>query len=167
MSIDFSKVDCQTTTNKKRFGIYDSEDNSPARIMFDKEDVWNAVVENDTSKTIIHTAVDNCIEIRRGNGEMEARCDSMLLIQDTLILLELKNKRDSWQSEGLLQIEAVIRRMKEENHSLYADSKKRKGVVANRKAQFPSFSMSNKEQREYFMREYKMRIEFESVIKVK
>ena len=98
---------------------------------------------------------------------MDNRCDCMLTVEDTLILLELKNKRDSWQSEGLAQIEATIKRMKNESHQFYNEFKKRKAIVANRKNQFPMFYESNKEQREYFMKEYKTRIQFEAEIVIK
>jgi len=46
----------------------------------------------------------------------------------------------------------------------YYSFNKRKGIVANRKHQFPSFHSSNAEQREYFKSKYKMRIQFESEI---
>lgn len=167
MSIDFCKIECQTRTQEKRFGIYDAEDKSPAKITFVEEDAWNAIVINDNSKSILHTAIDNCIDIRRDNGDMDNRCDCMLTVEDTLILLELKNKRDSWQSEGLAQIEATIKRMKNESHQFYNEFKKRKAIVANRKNQFPMFYESNKEQREYFMKEYKTRIQFEAEIVIK
>lgn len=167
MSNDFCKTKCQTTTSERRFGLFDPEDSSPAIIKFDDDETWNAIVINSNSRTIIHTAIDNCIDIRRDNIDMDNRCDSMMTAGDMLILLELKNTRDSWQTDGLLQIEATIKRMKEENHSLLTTHKKKLAVVANRKHKYPAFSTSNKEQREYFMKEYKMRIQFESEVVIK
>jgi hypothetical protein len=163
MSIDFCKTECQTNTNKKRFGIYDAEDKSPAKLKYDDEYSWNAIVINDNCKNLLFTAIDNCIEIKRANGDMDNRCDCMLTYEETLLIIELKNKRESWQSEGLSQIETTIKQMME-NIQFYNKFKKRKAIVANRKNQFPSFQESNKEQREYFKKEYKTRIQFEAEI---
>jgi hypothetical protein len=167
MSIDFCKIECQTNTNKKRFGIYDAEDNSPAILKYDDENSWNAIVINDNCKRILFTAIDNCIEIKRANGDMDNRCDCMLTYEETLLLIELKNKRDSWQAEGLSQIEATIKRMINDELLFYNRFKRYKAIVANRKNQFPSFQESNKEQREYFKKEYKIRIQFETEIIIK
>ena len=163
MNIDFCKIECQTNTNKKRFGIYDAEDKSPAKLKYDDENIWNAIVINDNCKNLLFTAIDNCIEIKKTDGDMDNRCDCMLIYEETLLIIELKNKRDSWQSEGLSQIEATIKQMMEDIQ-FYNKFKKRKAIVANRKNQFPSFQESNKEQREYFKKEYKTRIQFEAEI---
>ncbi len=164
MGIDFSKTECQTTTRERRFGIHDAEDNSPAKIMLEDESSWNATVIHDNAKSILHVAIDHRIEIRREKGEMDKRCDCILVCEDTLILLELKNKRGAWQTEGLAQIEATLRRLRQEGHRFYSESPKRKAIVANRKHQFPSFVESNKTKREYFMRQYRTRIQFEAEI---
>lgn len=164
MNIDFCKKECQSRTIEKRFGIYDAEDNSPAVLKFEDENCWNAIVTNDSCKDLLFTAIDNCIEIWRKTGEMDNRCDGMLTFDETLLLIELKNKRDSWQAEGLSQIEATIKQMQNIETGFFYKFKKRKAIVSNRKNQFPSFQESNKEQREYFMKEYKTRVQFESEI---
>jgi hypothetical protein len=79
----------------------------------------------------------------------------------------LKNKRDSWQSEGLAQIENVVKIMIAEIPDFYNAFTKRKAIVANRKHQFPAFQESNIEQRQYFSSKYKMRVQFEAEIIVK
>ena len=110
MKVNFFKKDCQTITNERKFGLFDAEDNMPAKIKLTEEKTWNATVFNDEKKTILVTAIDNCIEILRENGETENRCDMMLSYEDNLLFIELKNKRDSWQAEGLAQVEATIKR---------------------------------------------------------
>jgi Holliday junction resolvase-like predicted endonuclease len=97
-------------------------------------------------------------------AQMDKRCDCMLTYDSTLLLVELKNKRDSWQMEGLSQIENIAKKMIEEIPNHYNSFKKRKAVVANRKNQFPAFNNSNAEQRQYFSSKYKMRIQFEAEI---
>lgn len=164
MSIDFLKTDCQKITNEKKFGLYDEEDLMPAKIKLVDEPSWNATVLNDEAKEILFTAIDNCIEILRENGDMDSRCDVMLSYENNLLFVELKNKRDSWQADGLAQIEATISRLKTENEEFYFSFKKRKAIVANTKHQFPCFQDVNLEQREYFMKTYKARIQFEGEI---
>ncbi len=167
MSIDFLKADCQNTTNEIRFGLYDAEDQTPVEIKLTDEDVWNATILNNDSKSILITAIDNCIDVFRPNGEMDNRCDCMLTYDTTILFVELKNKRDSWQSEGLAQIENIVKIMVAENPDFYNGFTKRRAIVANRKHQFPAFQESNLEQRQYFSSKYKMRIQFEAEIIIK
>lgn len=167
MSINFFKANCQESTNATRFGLYDAEDATPAKIKFNDEQSWNATVINDEPKDIIFTAIDNCIEIYRDSGDMDSRCDVMMRYDDNLLFVELKNKRDSWKSEGLSQIEATIKRMIEEDEQFYYSFKKRKAIVANAKHQFPCFQEYDSEQREYFKSKYKIRVQFEAEIIIK
>lgn len=167
MSVIFFKTDCQEKTSATKFGLYDAENNTPAKIILSDEHTWNATVINDAGKEILFTAIDNCIEILKDNGNMDSRCDVMLSYENNLFFVELKNKRDSWQSEGLAQIDATIIRMKAENESFYFSFKKRKAIVANTKHQFPCFQDANIAQREYFMKIHKARIQFEGEIVIK
>jgi len=166
MSVNFFKADCQKTTSEEKFGLYDAEDKTPAKIKLTDELTWNATVVNRGGKTVFFTAIDNCIDIFRENGDMDSRCDCMLSYDSTLLLVELKNKRDSWQAEGLSQIENIVKRMVEEISEHYYHFRKRKAIVANRRYQFPAFQTSNDEQRQYFWSKYKMRIQFEAEINI-
>lgn len=164
MNIDFFKAECQISTRETKFGLYDAEDNSPAILKLTNEPSWNATVLNNGRKTIIFTAIDNCIDVLKENGKMDRRCDCMIAYDNALLLVELKNKRGTWQAEGLSQIENIAKKMVEEIPEYYFSFKKRKAIVANRKNQFPSFQEINVEQRQYFSSKYKMRIQFEAVI---
>ncbi len=167
MSVDFFKAECQVLTKEKRFGLFDAEDTSPVQIKLVDEKSWNAIVINDNCVELIFTAIDNCVEMLRDDGEMDSRCDAMLIYNNTLLFIELKNKRDSWQSLGLSQIEATIKRMIVEHQVFYNGFAKRKAIVANAKYRFPCFQEVNLEQREYFMKNYKTRIQFEAEIIIK
>lgn len=167
MRVDFFKADCQKSLNEKRFGLIDLEDGTPAKIELTDNGSWNATVVNNDAKQILFTAIDNCIELLRANGEMDQRCDAMLSYEDNLFFVELKNKRESWQADGLAQIESTINCFKEENEEYYFSFKKRKAIVANAKNQFPGFHDFNLEQREYFMKTHKARIQFEAEIIIK
>ncbi len=164
MNVDFFKADCQKTTSEKKFGLYDADDKTPATIKLTEENTWNATVINNGEKIILFTAIDNCIDVFKDNGEMDSRCDCMICYDSTLLLVELKNKRESWQAEGLGQIENIAQRMLAEIPNHYYSFKKRKAVIANRKHQFPIFHESNAEQRQYFSSKYKMRIQFDAEI---
>lgn len=164
---DFFKVDCQSTTSEKKFGLYDAEDNTPTKIKLTDEPNWNATIWNKESKPVLFTAIDNCIDMFKDNGEMDSRCDCMLTYHSTLLLVELKNSRGAWQAEGLAQIENIAKRMIEEIPDHYNSFEKRKAVVANKKKKFPPFHNSNMEQRQHFYSKYKMRVQFEAEIIIK
>lgn len=167
MSVNFFDTKCQSKTKEKKFGLYDAEDKTPAKIKLDDEPSWNATVKNEEAKEVVFTAVDNCIEVLRDNGEMESRCDGIITYDEIIMFVELKNKREGWQTEGLDQAEATIKRLKSQDENAYAGFAKRKVVVANAKHEFPCFQKIHKDQREYFMRNYKARIQFEAVIIIK
>jgi hypothetical protein len=167
MSVDFFKIECQEITTEKKFGLYDAEDSTPAKINLIDEASWNATVINHKAKEVLFTAIDNCIEMLRENGDMDSRCDAMLSYEDNLFFVELKNKRHSWQAEGLAQIESTINHLKAENEEFYFGFKKRKAIVSNSKHQFPRFQEINIEQREYFMKTHKVRIQFDAEIIIK
>jgi len=166
MSTDFFKTSCQNRTTEKKFGLYDSDDETPAKIKFTDQQSWNAIVINQEGRTVLFTAIDYCIDFFKDNGNMDSRCDCMLTYDSTLLLVELKNKRGSWQSEGLSQIENVASRMLDEIPNFYYGFKKRKAVVANRKNKFPAFQESNSEMRQYFRSKFKMYVLFEAEIKI-
>ncbi|MCC5917005.1 MAG: hypothetical protein JJU02_06720 [Cryomorphaceae bacterium] len=166
MSVDFYKNSCQKSTDKKKFGLFDPEDKTPARLMFNDEEDWNATVINEDCKTILFTAIDNCIDVLNENGEMGQRCDCMLTYNSTLLFVELKNKRASWQADGLHQIENIAKIMMEERPNYYSNFSKRRAIVANRKNKFPAFKSSNKGIRQYFYAKYKLRIQFEAIITI-
>ncbi len=164
MSVDFFKTDCKKDTSEKKFGLYDAEDSTPATIKLTDEPTWNATIVNNECKTILFTAIDNCIDVYREDGQMDSRCDCMLSYDSVLLLVELKNKKVSWQAEGLAQIENIAKRMIEEGQQHYDSFTKRKAIVANKKQKTPAFQTSNIEQRQYFWSIYKMRIQFNSII---
>ena len=165
MKVNFFKPECTRSTNEMRFGLCDKDDKKPAFINVDKSEKWIATVVNSTpQKYIKFTAVDNCIDIFRENGDMESRCDVLLQYEKKLLFVELKTKRADWKTDGLRQIEATIRRMIDEIPEYYFSFKKRKAVVANPKFPSPSFQESDTELREFFRRNYKIHLQFDSEI---
>jgi hypothetical protein len=164
MKVDFLKQGCQRIVNDLKFGICDDDNKLPAYIKISDEAEWIATVINNEAKEITFTAIDNCIDIYRANGELDKRCDVMLNYANNLLFVELKNKRKNWKSDGLAQIEATIKRMIKDNKDFYDNFNKRKAIVANSKQKFPCFETNDMEHRDYFKRKYKIRIQFESEI---
>lgn len=152
--IDFFISQCQTENiYAKKFGICDDEDEgakTPAYISTNPADKWVAVVQNQTEKAINFTAVDNCIEIRRSNGDMDNRCDAILTNDEHIVFIELKVQRTSgWITHAVdEQLQTTIDHFKE-NCDINKYRYKR-AFVCNRK--FPRFNVSNKEKMNVFIK---------------
>ena len=164
MSVNFFNADCRIITRDKRFGICDDDNKKPAYTNTDTANKWIATVVNDAALEINFTAIDNCIDIFRDNGEMESRCDVMMAYQNSLLFVELKTKRKNWKAEGLGQIEATIQKMLDTNNDYYYGFKKRKAIVANSKHKTPCFEENDAETRIRFFREFKIRLQFNAEI---
>lgn len=167
MKVDFFKADCRDATSEIRFGLCDEDNKEPAFIDTAHEDNWIATVENPSAKEIQFTAIDNCIDIVRENGNMDSRCDAMLHYESNLLFVELKTKRADWKSEGLGQIESTIKRMIKDEADFYYGFRKRKAVVANSRKIFPSFQEFDAEQREFFKKNYKIHLQFDAEIVIR
>ena len=164
MKVDFFKVTCQKKIKVSRFGLCDDDDKKPAYTDTKDERKWIATVINNFPKEITFTAIDNCVPIFKDSKNMDSRCDVMLNYENTLMLVELKHKRKDWKSQGLGQIEATLKKMLEHERTFYYGFKKRKAIVANSKFKTPCFEDYDAEQREYFKKNYKIRLQFDAEI---
>jgi hypothetical protein len=113
MNIDFFNPECQTFSNRGKFGICDDPppDSNPAYIDEQDGTKWIAVVENDNRYEVTFTAIDNCIEIRRADGKAAKRCDGALTYGSTIIFVELKQRGaigNAWVTDGELQLRTAI-----------------------------------------------------------
>ena len=108
MAIDFFQAQCQSITAETVFGIYDAP---PATLVFENPDNWNVWVDNPNSKEITHTAIDDCMNIARAEGE---RCESMIVYDDVLTFIELKDRNGGrWAGKArdqLINTIALFRR---------------------------------------------------------
>lgn len=158
-TIDFFVPHCQR--NKivaEKFGLCDKEDKSvktPAYVDFDHPEQWIAVVENQTHKPLNFTAVDNCVEILRENGEMANRCDVMLTNEDYIVFVELKDQKGNWIEHAVYdQLQTTIDYFKA-NHDISKYRYKR-AFACNR--QHPKFKCSNKERMQSFFKQNGIRL---------
>lgn len=117
MPIDFFTGICQDgatpsqdITSAVKFGICD--DIPRGRAYTDEIDSskWIAEVDNPNAYTVTFTSIDNCIDIRRPDGNLDNRCDGMLTYEQSVVFVELK-ERDTdreWVAKGELQLRATI-----------------------------------------------------------
>ena len=167
MSINFFDTNCQSQTNQPKFGLCDdpppSED--PAYIDIDDCSKWIAIVENNQEIEVIFTAIDNCIEILRSNGEKENRCDGMLTYNSKIIFVELKTRKYTnsvWIEEGEKQLRKTIAVFV--NHNNLAIFKSKKAYIANNKK--PQFQYSHKERMQKFRNNTGFTLSIQNTIKV-
>jgi hypothetical protein len=114
---------------------------------------------------VIFTAIDNCIEILRSNGEKENRCDGMLTYNSKIIFVELKTRKYTnsvWIEEGEKQLRKTIAVFV--NHNNLAIFKSKKAYIANNKK--PQFQYSHKERMQKFRNNTGFTLSIQNTIKV-
>lgn len=170
MSINFFDESCQTKTNQSKFGLCDDSSlpNTPAYIDIDvsnEETQWIAIVDNNNEIEVTFTAIDNCININRKDGKMDSRCDGMIIYQNHIIFVELKerNYRNSvWIEEGEQQLKNIIYLFLENNN--IANYQSKKAYIANRKK--PGYQFSRKEIMQKFRNETGFILLIQNIIKI-
>ena len=119
---DFFTEQCEngqpsdTLVSEPLFGLCDdaTKDDEPAYVSTDPEAeaTWIARVDNSPGYEVTFKPVDNCIPIFKGDGNEQSRCDGMLLYEDTIIFVELKEQKDpgtKWAFKGSEQVKQTIK----------------------------------------------------------
>ncbi|GEC78021.1 hypothetical protein [Flavobacterium aquatile] len=104
-------VTCKSSTTNTTFGLCDKTPppSLPAYIDTANTADWIAEVKNVNSKTIFFKAIDACVDIFRPSGEMESRCDGVLIDGNILTFVELKDRASGgWVSKGRKQLTITI-----------------------------------------------------------
>lgn len=164
MPIDFFKSECQSSTTESTFGICDDDDETPAYITNNKEHTWVAIIKNEQSKLVNFTAIDKCIDFPLVDGKMQSRCDAMLICDNCLYVIELKNKNADWQLSGIDQLESTVKNLMASLGITYNNYRLRKAYVANKR--HPSFHLIKNETMEKFRHLYKIRLDLQAIIKI-
>ena len=117
-SVIFFEINCQTQSNKDRFGLCDDPHPSKRPAYIDENESnddkkWIAIVNNPRKKTVKFYGVDRCVKILGANGEPEKRCDGLLLYSNNLIFVELTTKQKKWFASCKDQLIATIRAFKQ------------------------------------------------------
>jgi hypothetical protein len=116
MQIDFFNKECQKSTHKDKFGICDDVDlnaKTPAYLDFENTNDWLVKVVNSSSQEIVFTAIDHCILKYDRTIDNPSRCDAMLIYENSIIFVELKNKLK--KPAQIAQLENTIRLFFENN----------------------------------------------------
>lgn len=149
--IDF--FEGETEINSEFFGICDNPDTgvkTPAYIDSDigNENKWIAVVNNHSKAPVYFNPIDNNIEIKREDGEMENRCDALLHNNYWIAFIELKAQRRNWIKRAVEEQLVPTINVFKQNHDI-SRFKHRYAYACNRLK--PKFSYSHKiEMQEFY-----------------
>jgi hypothetical protein len=148
MSVDFFCTRCCHTTRAQEFGLCD--DNvykTTAYLDTTNKNKWVAIIKNPNAYLVDFQAIDwcECVKIFEPNGDMAKRCDAMLIYENTLIFVELKQRdapNSKWIPQGCEQLISAIKHFKI-HHPMPPDfSIKQKAYLVNSlKPNFPSNQM--------------------------
>jgi hypothetical protein len=153
---------CQTQSKKKRFGLCD--DPSPLKnpAYIDEQDgaKWIAVVHNEERYEVVFTAIDNCIDLKKEDGNMEKRCDGLLIHDTTVTFVELKQRHQrgsEWVKDAEKQLKTSIAFFEKEE--IAATMTTKKAYIAN--SEHPKFKESQINRMNNFLEQtgYLLRIE--------
>ena len=107
MAINFFEANCTSQTDESIFGVYDVP---PAELTFVDAHNWHLWVDNPDPVMITFTAIDNCLNIPRAEGE---RCEAMITYRDVLIFIELKDRDGGrWAGKSRDQLVNTIKLFK-------------------------------------------------------
>ena len=163
MPINFFDETCkEASIIDSEFGICDNEDGGKAFVDRVNRDKWVATVDNSGKMELIFTAIDNCVEILRDNGGMDKRCDGMLTSGDHIFFLELKNQRSNWKTVAIEQLRITVGHFIE-NHDI-SIFRYKKAFACNKK--HPQFQVIDREKKQRFFDEFKVRLHVQATIKV-
>lgn len=138
-----------------QFGVCDNQNGTVAYVDTENRDEWIATVNNPESKPVSFTAIDNRIEIRRKNGDMDSRCDGMIDYNENIVFIELKNQITGGSpKEGLNQLENTILHF-QKNHDINIYRYKRAFVINKKRKHFQT--IENELKRRFFD-QYRVRI---------
>ena len=167
MSVNFLTTACKEASRSTDvFGICDDQNNTAAYTDIVNPSKWIAKVINEKNIEVSFTAIDNCIIIiKEGTKDKESTCDGMLTFENSIYLVELKEKNiGGWITEAVDQLENTIKLLLS-NHTL-TEYKYKKGFACNRK--HPNFkTMDNEFSKRFFERTNGFRIDVQAEIKIK
>ncbi len=162
MSINFFETKCQTFSSRKLFGLCDDPPpaSNPAYIDELNGAKWIAVVINKDRIEVTFTAIDNCITIKKPEGEFAKRCDGVLNYNSTVTFVELKQRGaigNAWVKDAEKQLRTTIGYFELEDEA--ENYNKKKAYIAN--SEHPKFKESQTRRMEQFFDDtsYVLRIE--------
>mgnify|MGYP003595245340 CR=1 FL=1 len=150
MSVNFFCTNCkEPVRNDSVFGLCDDQIQTKAYSTTESPDKWNATVRNELRKEVAFTPLDKCLKILKpGTADEESLCDGMLTFDNSLYLVELKDKGKRWKEDAKDQLTNTIRLLKEHHPDFKSTFRYLKAYPCNRK--HPHFAViDNAEQKEF------------------
>lgn len=111
--IDFFPTEHIASSSRRKFGICarPAPAAEKAYIAEKQGQDWIAAVDNIPQLKVSFIPIDHCIELRRPDGKMDNRCDGCLFYEDTIIFVELKQRKgkgSQWIKDGEQQLRTTI-----------------------------------------------------------
>lgn len=146
------------------FGLCDPGEGKKAYPDLTDERTWIATVDNKSGIALNFIAVDNCIEIRRPDGNMDNRCDAILTNDRHIVFVELKDQDKDWINHAVNdQLQTTIDHFKA-NHTIDAYPK-RDAYACNKR--HPYFNYSRMELMTDFKNKNDVRLHIDAHIVIK
>lgn len=160
MSWIFLNSSCQESArNEQEFGICDNNDGTKAYTDITNPDKWIAKVLNPQEIQVSFIAVDKCI-LQDSDESGRGRCDGILITDNQLYFVELKNQMKSWKTDAIEQLDSTIDFFKE-SHDI-SEFKHKKAYACNKK--FKHFQEIDNELNLSFFRKHQIRIDVQAEI---
>lgn len=166
--MDFFQLQCQSGPYTQTvFGVCDDQagqmayvDTQPANA----EQTWIAKVNNAYQVPVTFTAIDKCV-IQDGDEQGRGRCDAMLTTNQSLFLLELKERKgkSDWRQHACDQLESTIRFLLEHDPNRLGQFTRKKAQACNRRK--PHFVELEQELKRRF-RNYGFQIDTQATVVV-
>ncbi len=146
---DFFKDECrEKPRTDEKFGICDDGNQQKAYTDLSCPPQWVAEVSNQCKKQVDFYALDNCISFYKDDSISEKYkiCDGMLVFNDSLYLVELKDSRTGSIPKAKEQLESTIENLKKSAD--LSRFRKKKAYICNRK--HPNFRIIEHSEKQEF-----------------
>lgn len=140
------------TENEQNSSLAGIIDQTPAKTITDKPEIWNATIVNKEQRIFRFVPIDYNIEIDRGDGNKESTCDGMVLCKENKFIAFVELKADSHNNTAKDQLYNTISIFSERHDITKFSARNRRAYISNRKQRESStrFHSSHKELIEKF-----------------
>lgn len=165
----FNFLSHQVTTGPytdQKFGLIDPEEGI-AQVDFATPQNWLATVTNNKQLDIYLTPIDGGV-IASGDLPGQARCDAMLTTEQSLTLVELKDrspKKSEWRAEGIKQLASTISLLRQFHSDAELERFKNKSAYLSNK-QKPNFPFSLKDDMAQFYKTHGFKLLIQAEITI-
>lgn len=160
--IDFFPTEHIASSSKRKFGICDRPAPAAEKAYIAEKQGQDliAAVDNYYQIKVNFVPVDHCIELRRPSGVMDNRCDGCLFYEDTIIFVELKQRKgkgSQWVKEAEQQLRSTITHFERQDEARNFHTKK--ACIANSEKPFFRIGQAERMERFYIDTNYILKIE--------